>query len=194
MGDRHHTGNLGQRFLYRYAAAGQIHPRQNQRQGYTARRQRPYRDGKPPPAHHRFPHLCATMALREERTQSHYRGIRVHDNVYSGFLQCGDCGSPMFAMSRSDLAPAYTCGTYHRRGLRGCTSHHIRVDILDALLKRYVKKLMEHSSAMLAQLNRDLCLYTFFCCDFFARAENPPHNRQRIAVLSHARHLSSGYV
>ena len=32
-------------------------------------------------------------------------------NVYSGFLFCGDCGSPMFAMSRSDMRPAYTCGT-----------------------------------------------------------------------------------
>ena len=74
------------------------------------------------------------MALREKRTRSHYRGIKVNDNVYSGFLQCGDCGSPMFAMSRSDLAPAYTCGTYHRRGLRGCTSHLIRVYSLDALL------------------------------------------------------------
>ena len=59
------------------------------------------------------------MALREERTRSHYRGIKVNDNVYFGFLQCGDCGSSMFAMSRSDLAPAYTCGTYHRHGLRG---------------------------------------------------------------------------
>ena len=62
----------------------------------------------------------------------------------------------MFAMSRSDLKPAYTCGTYHRRGLKGCTSHHIRVDRLDDLLKSYVQKLMENSAAMIEQLNRDL--------------------------------------
>lgn len=66
--------------------------------------------------------------------------------MYSGFLQwCGDCGSPLFAMSRSDLAPAYTCGTYHRRGLKGCTSHHIRVDKRDELLKGYVWKLADSS-------------------------------------------------
>lgn len=59
-------------------------------------------------------------------------------------------------MSRSDLAPAYTCGTYHRRGLKGCTSHHIRVDRLDELLKSYVRKLADSSAAMLAQLNEEL--------------------------------------
>ena len=100
--------------------------------------------------------FATTRALREKRSRSNYRGVKINDNVYSGFLECGDCGSPMFAMSRSDLKPAYTCGTYHRRGLKGCTSHHIRVDKLDDLLKSYVRKLMENSASMLKQLNRDL--------------------------------------
>ena len=100
--------------------------------------------------------FATTMALREKRTRSNYRGVKINDNVYSGFLECGDCGSPMFSMSRSDLKPAYTCGTYHRRGLKGCTSHHIRVYRLDDLLKSYVQKLMENSAAMIEQLNRDL--------------------------------------
>ena len=100
--------------------------------------------------------FATTMALREKRSRNNYRGVKINDNVYSGFLECGDCGSPMFAMSRSDLKPAYTCGTYHRRGLKGCTSHHIRVDKLDELLKSYVQKLMENSASMLEQLNRDL--------------------------------------
>ncbi len=100
--------------------------------------------------------FATVRALREKRSRDNYRGVKVNDNVYSGFLVCGDCGSPMFAMSRSDLAPAYTCGTYHRRGRKGCTSHHIRVDKLDELLKLYVKKVMEHSAAMIGQLNEDL--------------------------------------
>ena len=100
--------------------------------------------------------FAVTRALREKRTTSHYRGVKKNDNVYSGFLECGDCGSPMFATSRRDMKPAYTCGTYHRRGLSGCSSHHIRVDRLDYLLKLYVKKVMENSAAMLEQLNRDL--------------------------------------
>lgn len=100
--------------------------------------------------------FATTRALREKRSRSNYRGVKKYDNVYSGFLVCGDCGSPMFAMSRGDLKPAYTCGTYHRRGRSGCTSHHIRVDLLDELLKRYVKKVMDNSADMIDRLNDDL--------------------------------------
>ena len=100
--------------------------------------------------------FATVRALRESRSTNNYRGVKVNDNVYSGLLVCGDCGSPMFAMSRSDLAPAYTCGTYHRRGLKGCTSHHIRVETLDALVKDYVCKVRDNSSSMLERLNADL--------------------------------------
>ena len=100
--------------------------------------------------------FATTRALREKRSTSHYRGIKKYDNVYAGFLRCGDCGAPMFAMSRSDLKPAYTCGTYHRRGRAGCTSHHIRADRLDELLKLYVRRVMEHASGMIQKLNEDL--------------------------------------
>ncbi len=104
--------------------------------------------------------FAMAKALREKRSTSHYRGVKKNDNFYSGFLTCGDCGSPMFAMSRSDLQPAYTCGTYHRRGTKGCTSHHIRVDKLDELLKIYVQKVMDSSAAMLDRLNADLASET----------------------------------
>lgn len=100
--------------------------------------------------------FATTRALREKRTTSHYRGVKKYDNVYSGFLVCGDCGSPMFAMSRGDLKSAYTCGTYHRRGRAGCTSHHIRTDKLDELLKSYVRQVMDHSRDMLERLNEEL--------------------------------------
>ena len=100
--------------------------------------------------------FAITRALREKRSRSNYRGVKVNDNVYSGFLRCGDCGSPLFAMSRSDLAPAYTCGTYHRRGRKGCSSHHIRADRLDELLKLYVKKLAAGCADMLELLDAQL--------------------------------------
>lgn len=100
--------------------------------------------------------FATVRALRRQRSTNHYRGVKKNDNVYSGFLRCGDCGSPMFAMSRSDLRPAYTCGTYHRRGLSGCTSHHIRVDKLDELMKIYIRKVRDNSAAMLERLNAEL--------------------------------------
>ena len=100
--------------------------------------------------------FATARAQRQNRSTAHYRGQKKYDNAYSGFLYCGDCGSPMFAMSRADLKDAYRCGTYHRRGLKGCTSHHIRVDKLDELLKRYVQKVKDNSAAMLDRLNADL--------------------------------------
>lgn len=100
--------------------------------------------------------FATTKALREKRATSCYRGVKINDNVYSGFLFCGDCGSPMFAMSRSDLKDAYRCGEYHKRGLKGCTSHHIRVDRLDEVVKAYVRKVKENSADMLERLNADL--------------------------------------
>ena len=97
-----------------------------------------------------------TFAYTQEqmklRTKNNYRGEKKYATDYSGFLFCGDCGSPMFSLSRPDIPAAYTCGTYHRRGLKGCTSHHIRVDTLDDLLKRYLKQVRDNSSAMLEEL------------------------------------------
>ena len=88
------------------------------------------------------------------RTKSNYRGIKKYDTSYSGFLFCGNCGSPMFSMSRPDLAPAYTCGTYHKRGLKGCTSHHTRIDLLDTMLKKYIERVMMNSEKMIAELEK----------------------------------------
>ncbi len=100
--------------------------------------------------------FATARALRENRSTNHYRGQKKYDNTYSGFLECGDCGSPMFAMSRRDLKDAYRCGEYHKRGLKGCTSHHIRVDKLDEIVKLYVQKVKDNSSVMLERLNAEL--------------------------------------
>ncbi len=100
--------------------------------------------------------FAVTQEQLKKRSTGNYRGVKKYYNVYSGFLFCGDCGAPMFSMSRQDLAPAYTCGTYHQRGTKGCTSHHTRVDLLDKLLKSYVKKVKDNSNQMLDKLNETI--------------------------------------
>lgn len=101
-----------------------------------------------------------TFAIAQEglkkRTTSSYRGIKKNDNVYSGFLVCGDCGSPMFAMSRSDLRDAYRCGRYHRMGVKACTSHHIRVDVLDSTIRDYLRQVRDTSAVMIARLEESI--------------------------------------
>ncbi len=92
----------------------------------------------------------------QERTRNNYRGTRIYTNAYSGLMVCGDCGSPMFPMSRSDLKEAYRCGEYHKRGLKGCTSHHIRVDTLDAIMKAYLQMVRDTSSEMIENLQETI--------------------------------------
>ena len=88
------------------------------------------------------------------RSKGNYRGEKKYATDYSGFMFCGDCGSPMFSMSRPDLSPAYTCGTYHKRGLKGCTSHHIRVDVLDGLLKAFILRVRDNCGDMIDELQK----------------------------------------
>lgn len=90
--------------------------------------------------------------LLKQRSKSHYRGEKKYPTNYSGFLFCGDCGSPMFSRSNPRLAPQYVCGAYQRRGLNACTSHQIRVDKLDELLKRYIKRISDNTAGIMDEL------------------------------------------
>lgn len=100
--------------------------------------------------------FAAVQEQMKLRSHNGYRGIKKFDNVYTGHLFCGDCGSPMFAMSRADIPQAYRCGTYHKRGIKGCTSHHIRVDTLDETLRSFIRKVKENSEEMLTQLQKSI--------------------------------------
>lgn len=96
----------------------------------------------------------AVQEALSQRATVGYRGVKKYDTPYSGYLFCGDCGSPMFSMSRPDLPLAYTCGEYHKRGLKGCTSHHIRVDFLNKVLKDYIKMVSLNSQEMISELSK----------------------------------------
>lgn len=97
-----------------------------------------------------------TKEQLELRSKGNYRGEKKYATDYSGFMFCGDCGSPMFSMSRPELSPAYTCGTYHKRGLKGCTSHHIRVDVLDRLLKEFILRVRDNCKGMIDELQKTI--------------------------------------
>ena len=96
--------------------------------------------------------FATAQELLKKRTTGNYRGVKKYDNTYSGFLYCGDCGSPMFSLSRADLPGAYTCGTYHVRGRSGCTSHYVKADFLDSVLKSYIRKVRDNSEGMIRVL------------------------------------------
>jgi hypothetical protein len=94
--------------------------------------------------------------MAKKRTTNNYRGVKKYDNVYSGFVFCGDCQSPMFSISSAKRPNAYTCGTYHKRGLKGCTSHHTLESTLNLLVKRYVENVRDNAAEFIEQLNADI--------------------------------------
>lgn len=100
--------------------------------------------------------FAKTKEQMKKRTTDNYRGVKKYENAYSGLMECGDCGSPMFPMSRSKSKEAYRCGRYHQHGLKGCTSHHIRVDVLDNVLKGYLSQVRDTSSMMIEKLEKSI--------------------------------------
>ena len=87
---------------------------------------------------------------------THYRGQKKYDTPYTGYLFCGDCGSPMFSRSRPDLEPSYICGNYHKNGLKACSSHHTRFDLLDGILKDYVQLVKNNCQGMISELEKTI--------------------------------------
>ena len=108
------------------------------------------------PEHHEAIIDFKTFAIAQEmlknRTTEHYRGVKKYANVYSGLLFCGDCGNPMFAMSRKNH-DAYRCGAYHQRGLKGCTSHFTKTETLDSAVKYYLLSVKNTSENMIDNIN-----------------------------------------
>lgn len=93
---------------------------------------------------------------KKHRAKSNYNGIKKYATPYTGYLFCGDCGSPMFSRSRPDLEPNYICGAYQKRGLKACSTHHVRTKFLDNILKDYVRIIKINSADMLQQLETAL--------------------------------------
>lgn len=78
--------------------------------------------------------------LMAKRSTNHYHGVGKYSTKYTGILVCGDCGSPMFSRSTPRMSPSYICGNYHKHGKKYCTAHHTRVDMMDDIVRNYLKK------------------------------------------------------
>ena len=62
----------------------------------------------------------------------------------------------MFSLSRPDLAPAYLCGTYHKQGKAHCTRHYIRVEVLDGIIREYLKAVKATCEDMIGKLEEEI--------------------------------------
>ena len=110
--------------------------------------------------------------LLRHRTLSHYKGKRKYEIPYSGRLYCADCGAHMFSVSNPNRPKAYICGSYHRRGRKGCTSHHILESALDAAVKNYIVAVRDNLKGRLADISLE------------SGKERVEKNKRRIAALN----------
>lgn len=98
--------------------------------------------------------FALTRQIRHDRKEQNYNGGRKYINPYSGLMRCGDCGAPMFSLSRPDLPGTYVCGSYHRRGLKGCNAHYTKIACLDAAVKHAIRQVRDNADGMIEHLQK----------------------------------------
>lgn len=98
--------------------------------------------------------FALTRQIRHDRKEQNYNSGRKYINPYSGLLRCGDCGAPMFSLSRPDLPGTYVCGSYHRRGLKGCSAHYTKIACLDAAVKHAIRQVRDNADGMIEHLQK----------------------------------------
>ena len=91
--------------------------------------------------------------IASTRGHVHYKGVKKYPNPYVGKLFCADCGAPMFTTSNPNRPHGYICGSYHRRGLKGCTSHHIHRSALNEHIKSYITTIRDNLKNEIAGLD-----------------------------------------
>lgn len=99
----------------------------------------------------------AAQEAHSRRTTSHYRGKKKNQNVYSGFLICGECGAHLSSLSRGDGdREAYHCATYSKLGKKHCTNHYVKAVQLDMFVRTYLTMLRDTSQDMIQRLQASI--------------------------------------
>lgn len=100
--------------------------------------------------------FAAAQTAHKRRTTSHYRGKKKNENVYSGFLYCGDCGHPLSTMSRGNGKETYQCSTYGKYGKAHCSNHYVKAAQVDAFIFGYLQMLQDTSKSMIERLQKSI--------------------------------------
>lgn len=92
-----------------------------------------------------------------DKYNKRFKFVDVENNLYSGLLHCGRCGTPMYkrkGTSRNRKRPdSYLCKKYSNEGAikeeikrdYGCKPHRIRIEYLDQIVNTYIDKLVSNS-------------------------------------------------
>lgn len=71
-------------------------------------------------------------------------------SLFSGFVLCGKCKSPMFMLRKPNRPPAFLCGKYISEGKNkgnnniGCEGHRIREEELITIFKKHIENMINN--------------------------------------------------
>ena len=87
--------------------------------------------------------------IEKHRIKENNKFQRYEYNVYSGLLYCGKCGKLMYKRKETRKRPdGYICSKYSNEGTykgeNGCTSHRIRTEYIDEIVKSYIEKILNN--------------------------------------------------
>lgn len=74
--------------------------------------------------------------IREKRAENYYRRKKGSLHLFSGFLKCGQCGSNLQHMNGF-----YICRLYINAGVKFCSRHAIKEDILTDIVQKDITEL-----------------------------------------------------
>ena len=98
--------------------------------------------------------IRAKRKLESSKYNNGFKFVDVENNLYSGILYCGGCGTQMYKRKGSSgtrkRPDSYLCKKYCNEGAKkeeirenyGCTPHRIRIEYLDKIVKAYIDNLV----------------------------------------------------
>lgn len=106
-----------------------------------------------------FEKVQKIRAKRKKESDKYNNGFKfvdVENNLYSGLLYCGRCGTPMYKRKGTTgtrkRPDSYLCKKYSNEGTvkedvrenYGCTPHRIRIEYLDKIVNSYIDNLISN--------------------------------------------------
>lgn len=100
--------------------------------------------------------IRAKRKKESDKYNNGFKFVDVENNLYSGLLYCGRCGTPMYKRKGSSgtrkRPDAYLCKKYCNEGTvkedirksYGCTPHRIRIEYLDQIVNSYIDNLISN--------------------------------------------------
>ncbi|MFQ9515800.1 MAG: recombinase family protein [Eubacterium sp.] len=93
---------------------------------------------------------CDTWDKVQKQLEATTRNInfemKADINIFAGKIKCGDCGRSMCKSTwktKEGKKTYFTCGTYRRYGIKECSAHTIKMEVLEEIILNDFNKIVE---------------------------------------------------